>query len=128
MADSLPCARARLSGPGKHENNLNRFLGKTQDKIFFTATWNMPAERMVEATMGTTRKRRGCLPTSRPSLLNTSLRAESSCAARAVMGRHSREDFHQHSTVPRAGTMSGEAWSRLGPKYPSQNYCDAKEV
>ena len=38
----------------------------------------MPVERMVEATMGTTRKRRGCLPTSRPSRLNTSLRAESS--------------------------------------------------
>ena len=33
----------------------------------------MPAEMMVEVTMGTTRKRRGCLPTSR---LNTSLRAE----------------------------------------------------
>ena len=28
--------------------------------------------------MGTTRKRRGCLPTSRPSRLNTSLRADSS--------------------------------------------------
>ena len=46
--------------------------------MFFPATWNLLAERMVEATMGTTRKRRGCLPTSRPSRLNTSLRAESS--------------------------------------------------
>ena len=43
-----------------------------------------------------------------------------------MLGRYSREDFHQHSSVPRAGTMSvvmteprwkrivaGEAWSRL---------------
>ena len=43
-----------------------------------------------------------------------------------MLGRYSREDFHQHSSVPRAGTMSvvmtesrwkrivaGEAWSRV---------------
>ena len=58
--------------------------------------------------------------------LSAGLRPQGGVQAAAVLGRYSREDFHQHSSVPRAGTMSvvmteprwkrivaGEAWSSL---------------